>query len=65
MSDHCAKFGTEHLSVAASRIESAGQGADVGKILRFPYAVWGGGWFFRCRTTGVFTGYKRIAARFS
>jgi hypothetical protein len=36
MVDRYAKFGTEHLSVAASRIESAG---SVEKVLRFPYVV--------------------------
>jgi integrase len=40
MVDRYAKFATEHLSAAASRIESAERRTNVGKVLRFPY---GGG----------------------
>jgi hypothetical protein len=38
MVDRYAKFATEHLAVAAARIESGGLGKNVGKVLRFPYA---------------------------
>jgi len=34
--DRYAKFATENLAVAASRIE-AGQGENGGNVLRFPY----------------------------
>lgn len=37
MVDRYAKFATEHLSAAASRIESAQIGENVVKLLRFPY----------------------------
>ncbi len=37
MVDRYAKFATEHLSAAASRIESAERRTNVGKVLRFPY----------------------------
>jgi integrase len=36
MVDRYAKFATEHLAAAASRIETA-WGGNVGKVLRFPY----------------------------
>ena len=37
MVDRYAKFATEHLSAAASRIESERIGENVVKLLRFPY----------------------------
>jgi integrase len=37
MVDRYAKFATEHLSVAAARIESGLLGQNVGNLLRFPY----------------------------
>ena len=37
MVDRYAKFATEHLAVAAARIESGLSGANVGNVLRFPY----------------------------
>jgi integrase len=39
MVDRYAKFGTKHLSVAASRIESAGDFSSVAKVLRFRYGT--------------------------
>ena len=38
MVDRYAKFATEHLAVAAARIESGGLGENVENVLRFPYA---------------------------
>jgi hypothetical protein len=37
MVDRYAKFATEHLAVAAARIESGLSGTNVGNVLRFPY----------------------------
>ena len=37
MVDRYAKFATEHLAVAAARIESSLSGSNVGNILRFSY----------------------------
>jgi len=37
MVDRYAKFATEHLAVAAARIESGLLGQNVGNVLRFPY----------------------------
>lgn len=39
MVDRYAKFATEHLSAAASRIESAERSKNVGNALRFPDGV--------------------------
>jgi integrase len=38
MVDRYAKFATEHLAVAAARIESGAPGRNVGNVLRFPDA---------------------------
>jgi hypothetical protein len=37
MVDRYAKYATEHLAVAAARIESGPSVQNVGNLLRFPY----------------------------
>ena len=39
MVDRYAKFATEHLAVAAARIETGAFGKNVGNVLRFPYVL--------------------------